>query len=109
MLETIFLKNCWFVCVYEGFLLRHEVETLKNHMNKGDYKESRFSLHVINWAILLVREGRDKGYLENASDASRLLDPLIAFKKSCSVVLKYQVTAIPLSFVQVYVDPRLKR
>ena len=77
------------------------METLKNHMNKGDYKESRLSLHVINWALILVRDGRDKGYFENPSDATRLLDPLISFKKSCSVVLKYQITAIPLSFVQV--------
>lgn len=51
---------------------------------------------------MLVREGRDSGYFENPSDATRLLDPIIAFKKSCSVVLKYQITAIPLSFVQVH-------
>jgi hypothetical protein len=61
----------------------------------------KWSLRVINWALILVRQGRDEGYFENPSDATRLLDPIVAFKKSCSVVLKYQITAIPLSFVQV--------
>jgi len=69
--------------------------------SEEDANRSRLSLHVINWALILVREGRERGLFENPGDATRILDPLIAFKKSCSIVLKYQITAIPLSFVQV--------
>ena len=69
--------------------------------SEEDANRSRLSLHVINWALILVREGRERGLFENPGDATRVLDPLIAFKKSCSIVLKYQITAIPLSFVQV--------
>lgn len=79
--------------------MKHEVEILLN--SEEDANRSRSSLHVINWALILVREGRERGLFENPGDATRILDPLIAFKKSCSIVLKYQITAIPLSFVQV--------
>ena len=61
----------------------------------------KLCLHVVNWALVLVRDGRDNGYFENPGDATRLFDPVLAFKKSCSTVLKYQITAIPLSFIQV--------
>lgn len=84
-----------------GFLLKHEAEILSQYEEEEQTTNSKWSLRVINWAMMLVREGRDRDYFENPSDASRLLDPIIAFKKSCSVVLKYQITAIPLSFVQV--------
>ena len=87
------------IAFYIGFLLKHEAEILSNY--DDDLNRSRLSLHVINWALVLVRDGRERGFFENPGDATRLLDPLIAFKKSCSVVLKYQITAIPLSFVQV--------
>lgn len=79
--------------------MKHEADILSE--TKQDPGENRWSLRVINWALMLVREARDNGMFENPSDATRLLDPIIAFKKSCSVVLKYQITAIPLSFVQV--------
>lgn len=84
--------------LFVGFLLKHEADILSESSKDG---EDRWSLRVINWALILVREARDNGMFENPSDATRLLDPIIAFKKSCSVVLKYQITAIPLSFVQV--------
>ena len=86
---------------YIGFLLKHEIDILEEA--EKDENESRWSLRVTNWALLLVREGRENGYFENPADATRLLDPIVAFKKACSVVLKYQITAIPLSFVQVKV------
>ncbi len=88
-----------FLYYYTGFLLKHEAEILSQ--SEEEEHRSRWSLRVINWALILVREGRDRDYFENPADATRLLDPIIAFKKSCSVVLKYQITAIPLSFVQV--------
>ncbi|XP_046438524.1 bestrophin-3-like isoform X1 [Daphnia pulex] len=79
-----------------GFLLKHEAEILSLEQEESH----KWSLRVINWALILVRQGRDEGLFENPGDATRLLDPIVAFKKSCSVVLKYQITAIPLSFVQ---------
>ena len=77
--------------------MKHEAEILSLEQEESH----KWSLRVINWALMLVRQGREEGYFENPSDATRLLDPIVAFKKSCSVVLKYQITAIPLSFVQV--------
>jgi len=81
-----------------GFLLRHEKEIL--YRVEAQEGSSKMCLQVINWAMLLVREGRDNGYFVNPNDAPRLLDPILAFKKSCSNVLKYQSTPIPLSFIQ---------
>lgn len=78
--------------------MKHEAKILE----KTEPNTSRWSLHVINWAIALVRIAREKEYFLNPNDVSRVLDPIITFKKSCSSVLKYQITAIPLSFVQVH-------
>lgn len=77
--------------------MKHEAEILA----LDEEKNHKWSLRVVNWALILVRQARDEGYFDNPSDATRLLDPIVAFKKSCSIVLKYQITAIPLSFVQV--------
>ena len=89
------INNRW-----KGFLLRHESEILAK-MERQDNGQGRFSLYVINWALILIRDGRDQGYFEHPNDAKGLLDPITSFKKSCSIVLKYQITAIPLSLIQV--------
>ena len=88
-----------------GFLLQHEAEILAK-MEQQDKNQGRFSLYVINWALLLIRDGRERGFFENPNDAKALLDPITNFKKSCSVVLKYQITAIPLSLIQVLYSRR---
>ena len=54
----------------------------------------------LNRALILVRDGREQGLFENPNDCPRLLDPILIFKKACSIVRKYQITAIPLSFIQ---------
>jgi Bestrophin, RFP-TM, chloride channel len=81
-----------------GLLLEHEQQILERISREES--QSKLSLHVINWALLLVRHGREQEIFESASDSTRLLDPIVAFKKSCSLVLKFKITAIPLSFVQ---------
>lgn len=85
-----------------GLLLKHESDLLLSRLRheNDEHEVRRFSLHVINWAIVMLRDARDRGYFENPNDAKSILDSLTAFKKSCSVVFKYQVTAIPLSFIQ---------
>ena len=80
--------------------MSHEAEILAK-MERQDKNQNRFSLYVINWAIVLVKDAREQGYFDNPNDAKNILDPLTAFKKSCSNVLKYQITAIPLSLIQV--------
>ena len=82
-----------------GYLLKHEKEIL--YRVEAQDGASKMCLQVTNWALLLIREGRDAGYFENPSDATRLFEPVLAFKKSCSSVLKFQSTPIPLSFIQV--------
>jgi len=81
-----------------GYLLKHEKEIL--YRVEAQDGASKMCLQVTNWALLLIREGRDAGYFENPSDATRLFEPVLAFKKSCSSVLKFQSTPIPLSFIQ---------
>ena len=82
-----------------GLLLKHEKEIL--YQVEAQDGASKMCLTVTNWALLLIKEGRDAGYFESASDANRLFDPVFAFKKSLSSVLKFQSTPIPLSFIQV--------
>ena len=82
-----------------GYLLKHEKEIL--YQVEARDGASKMCLQVTNWALLLIRDGRDAGYFENNSDATRLFEPVLAFKKSCSSVLKFQSTPIPLSFIQV--------
>lgn len=79
--------------------MKHEKEIL--YQVEAQDGASKMGLEVTNWALLLIREGRDAGYFENISDATRLFEPVLAFKKSCSSVLKFQSTPIPLSFIQV--------
>jgi len=81
-----------------GLLLKHEKEIL--YQVEAQDGASKMCLTVTNWALLLIKEGRDAGYFESASDANRLFDPVFAFKKSLSSVLKFQSTPIPLSFIQ---------
>ena len=83
----------------EGLLLKHEKELLYEVEARDGC--SKMCLTVTNWTLLLIKEGRDAEYFESASDANRLFDPVFAFKKSLSSVLKFQSTPIPLSFIQV--------
>ena len=76
----------------------HETETLAQVIE--DDKEDELPLVVVNWALILIRDGRDQDFFEYPSDCTRLIDPVLQFKKSCSTVRKYQITAIPLSFIQ---------
>ena len=82
-----------------GLILAHEMDILKNLGKFED--ESKYSLYVVNWAVTLVRDAKDEGFFENTNDASRIIDPILAFKKSCSTVLKYQITEFPPKFLQV--------
>jgi len=81
-----------------GLLLKHEKELLYEVEARDGC--SKMCLTVTNWTLLLIKEGRDAEYFESASDANRLFDPVFAFKKSLSSVLKFQSTPIPLSFIQ---------
>ena len=65
--------------------------------------EAKCSLYVVNWAIYLVRQAKDDGYFENSNDVARVLEPILAFKKSCSAVLKFRVTEFPPKFFQVHI------
>ena len=80
-------------------ILKHEVDMLKTLAQFED--ESKCSLYVVNWAIYLVREAKDGGHFEISNDVARILDPILAFKKACSSVLKFRVTEFPIKFLQV--------
>ena len=82
-----------------GLILQHEVEMLRTMLRFED--ESKCSLYVVNWAIYLVRDAKDDGFFENSNDVARVLEPILAFKKSCSSVLKFRVTEFPPKFFQV--------
>jgi len=82
-----------------GLLLKHEKELL-NQVEAQD-GASKTGLTVTNWALMLIKEGRDAEYFDSPSDANRLVDLVLAFKKSLSTVLKFQSIPIPLSFIQV--------
>ena len=80
-------------------ILKHEVDILKVLAQFED--ESKCSLYVVNWAIYLVREAKDGGHFEISNDVARILDPILAFKKASSNVLKFRVTEFPIKFLQV--------
>ena len=82
-----------------GLILRHEAEMLERMARFED--KAKMSLYVINWAIYMVREAKDQGHFEISNDVARVLDPILAFKKSCSSVLKFKETEFPQSFLQV--------
>lgn len=81
-----------------GLILRHEAEMLERMARFED--KAKMSLYVINWAIYMVREAKDQGHFEISNDVARVLDPILAFKKSCSSVLKFKETEFPQSFLQ---------
>ena len=82
-----------------GLILPHEIDILESLSKHED--ECRCSLYVINWAIYLVKDGKDKAFFENSNDVARVFEPILAFKKSQSSVLKFRITEFPPKFFQV--------
>jgi hypothetical protein len=84
-----------------GLLLPHERDILTALGKFED--ETKHSLYVVNWAIALVRKAKDDGFFETPVDASRVLDSLLVFKKSCSSILKFKFIRFPPQFLHVAV------
>ena len=89
-----------------GLLLPHERDMLKALGKCED--ESKYSLYVVNWTVALVKKAKDDGFFESLIDASRVLESLLTYKKSCSSVLKFKHTQFPPKFMQVAVNFKAK-
>lgn len=98
--ESRYLKTLWSrqngkINVLTGLLLSHELSVLKKQHSDVH------PLIVLDWAVNLLQRCSKQNRLNVPVDLNRNVDTILAFKKSCSNILKFYSKNIPFALIQV--------